>query len=94
MSYKTFEAASAVVKSALNRHGRFTNDQPGFLRLAAVVQQAAQAQGAAQIHVIIEPTGGYEQPLVRFALAQGWIVSLPNCARRSAGLLILTLSSQ
>ncbi len=78
MSYKTFEATSAVVKNGLTRHGRFSNDARGFARLAESVRQAAKAAGADTIQLIMEPTGGYEQPLARFALAQGWIVSLPN----------------
>ncbi len=78
ISYKTFDASSAVVKTALTRHGRFTNDDAGFSRLAEHVRAAAQAAQADTIQLIMEPTGGYEQPLARFALAQGWLVSLPN----------------
>ena len=78
MSYKTFEASSAVVKSVLTRHGHFSNDERGFARLAESVKAAAKAARADTIQLIMEPTGGYEQPLARFALAQGWIVSLPN----------------
>ncbi len=70
ISYKTFEATSAIVKTALTRHGRFSNDEQGFGRLAESVRAAAQAAGADTIQLIMEPTGGYEQPLARFALAQ------------------------
>ena len=31
-----------------------------------------------QIHLVLEPTGGYELGLVTFAHQQGWLVSLPN----------------
>ena len=30
------------------------------------------------LRLVLEPTGGYEQPLARWALKQGWLVSLPN----------------
>lgn len=78
---KTFEAASGPSKTEIRSHGRFSNDPAGFQRLAQVVTAAAQAVQAETIHLILEPTGGYEQPLARFALAQGWQVSLPNPAR-------------
>ena len=33
---------------------------------------------APTLHLVVEPTGGYELPLVAFAYEQGWAVSLPN----------------
>ncbi|MCL5994916.1 MAG: IS110 family transposase [Chloroflexi bacterium] len=57
--------------------GKFTNDQAGFGQLA----QALQDLKASAIHLVMEPTGGYEQLLARFAIAQGWRVSLPNPAQ-------------
>lgn len=78
ISYKTFQAASGVSKTALSPHGRFSNDAAGCARLAQVVTAAAQQAQTDTIHLILEPTGGYEQPLAHFALAQGWRVSLPN----------------
>jgi len=58
--------------------GKFTNDQAGFEQLAQALQSAMQNLGTTPIHLTIEPTGGYEQLLARFAIAQGWRVSLPN----------------
>lgn len=78
VSYKTLQAASGVDKTRLSKHGRFPNDPAGFARLADVVRAAAREAGAAGIHLVMEPTGGYEQRLARFALEQGWQVSLPN----------------
>jgi transposase len=53
--------------------GSFPNTPDGFLQLAALpsLQQAT-------IHLVLEPTGGYELALAHFALSQGWLVRLPN----------------
>jgi transposase len=54
--------------------GTFPNTPAGFAQLAARSALAA----APAIHLVLEPTGGYELPLAHFALQQGWQVSLPN----------------
>lgn len=43
---------------------------------AVVVRTAAAADET--IHLIVEPTGGYERGLVRYAHEQGWAVSVVN----------------
>jgi transposase len=57
--------------------GEFGNDTQGFAllaeRMAAVVPE-----GESVVHLVAEPTGGYEKALVAFAYEQGWQVSLPN----------------
>jgi transposase len=58
--------------------GEFTNAPAGFEQLAGRVRQALPAGPAERVHLIMEPTGGYELGLAAFALAQGWRVSLPN----------------
>jgi transposase len=58
--------------------GSFPNTPAGFAALAELLRQAQLARGSAQIHLILEPTGGYELPLARFALQQDWLISLPN----------------
>jgi transposase len=58
--------------------GEFTNAPAGFEQLAGRVRQALPAGRADRVHLILEPTGGYELGLAAFALAQGWRVSLPN----------------
>jgi len=57
--------------------GKFDNETTGFEQLAA---QVALLEPAATntVHLVIEPTGGYELALVAFAYEQGWQVSLPN----------------
>src|SRR5919206_2409294 len=54
--------------------GTFPNTHAGFAQLAALPVVVA----APTIHLVLEPTGGYELALAHFALAQGWQVSLPN----------------
>ena len=54
--------------------GTFPNTHEGFAQLAALPVVVA----APTIHLVLEPTGGYELALAHFALAQGWQVSLPN----------------
>jgi len=56
--------------------GRFSNDEFGFSQLAQnIAQYAPQGQ---LVHLILEPTGGYELTLVGYAYQQQWLVSLPN----------------
>jgi transposase len=58
--------------------GEFANHPEGFVRLQQALQAQQQQQGASQIHLVVEPTGGYELGLVAFAYEQEWAVSLPN----------------
>jgi transposase len=58
--------------------GKFANDASGFAALRQALLQQQAEQGASQIHLVVEPTGGYELALVAFAYEQGWLVSLPN----------------
>jgi transposase len=55
--------------------GPWANTPAGFAQLAASLAQHAPE---CLPHLCLEPTGGYEQALVHFALSQGWQVSLPN----------------
>ena len=58
--------------------GEFTNDQTGFVALAAQVAVQQAQRGAVAVHWIVEPTGSYELPLVSFAHEEGVSLSLPN----------------
>ena len=55
--------------------GSFSNDPSGFVALA---QQIGSCATASELHLVVEPTSGYELALVAFAYEQGWQVSLPN----------------
>jgi transposase len=65
-----------------NSDSGLTNLQEKVARLQQ--QDCAQAERgvphaiSASVHLILEPTGGYEQRLARFALKMGWTVSLVN----------------
>jgi transposase len=59
--------------------GRYTNNIKGFRKLERELHDTLGKDGKHhQIHLIVEPTGGYEQPLARYAIEKGWSVSLPN----------------
>lgn len=58
--------------------GAFPNTTEGFTSLAQALRECQVARSTQQIHLILEPTGGYELGLAGFALTQGWSVSLPN----------------
>jgi transposase len=57
--------------------GAFDNQPSGFEQLTAAIAKLGPVE-ASEIHLIVEPTGGYELALVAFAYEQGWQVSLPN----------------
>src|SRR5688572_14611215 len=74
MAAQTFDAA-VWRAGQTQRLGHFANTPDGFQACA----QALAAHGPAEaIWLIVEPTGGYEQGLVSFALEQTWQISLPN----------------
>jgi len=77
MSKASFESAVWMAGEAIEL-GKFTNDTSGFAALQQAVVREQARQGANQIHLVVEPTGGYELALVAFAYEQGWAVSLPN----------------
>jgi transposase len=58
--------------------GRFDNDASGWQELAAQVKAVAKAEHATELHLMLEPTGGYEAGLLTFAYQQGWLVTLVN----------------
>lgn len=74
--------ADLVAGAACGEHqsklGRYANNRQGWQRLQSKAVATAQAQGEQSIHLIIEPTGGYERGFVAFAHEQGWQVSLVN----------------
>lgn len=54
------------------------NTHEGFHELDTAVSTLRTDTDADEVHLVLEPTGGYELPLARFALAQDWRVSMPN----------------
>lgn len=58
--------------------GQFPNTKEGFQTIARKIEARRQHINATIVHLVMEPTGGYEQPFARFAIQQEWRVSLPN----------------
>lgn len=59
--------------------GKFPNTPNGFQAIERKIEKKRQKVDATIVHVVMEPTGGYEQPFAHFADQQeGWRVSLPN----------------
>jgi transposase len=81
------DVAQASLVSALWSDGQAIrlqdcpNTPAGFLALASQLEQAMQTAQASCVHVILEPTGGYELAFAAFALGQGCTVSRPNPAQ-------------
>ncbi len=57
------------------------NTLEGWQQLAAALIPCQVEEPEAVIHLVMEPTGGYEAALARFGLEQGWQVSLVNPAQ-------------
>jgi transposase len=68
---------AAVVAEDEVALGEFANDAAGFAALAERVAEVKPEEDAV-VHLVVEPTGGYELALVAFAYTQAWQVSLPN----------------
>lgn len=77
VSKATIDAAIQLEKS--QTIGCFKNNQKGFERLLKAVTKVQPADRV--VHLVLEPTGGYELRLVAWARQQGWRVSLPNPVR-------------
>jgi len=58
--------------------GKFPNTSEGFQAIERKIEKRREKINATIIHLVMEPSGGYEQPFAHFADKQGWRVSLPN----------------
>jgi transposase len=58
--------------------GTFTNNCKGFQSIQRKIEERSMNIDATVIHLVMEPSGGYEQPFAHFAHQAGWKVSLPN----------------
>lgn len=61
--------------------GTYPNTSDGFCAIGKKIEELLNATKAEFVHLVMEPTGGYEQPFAHFAFKQGWRVSLPNPLR-------------
>jgi transposase len=78
VSLEHLDVAYATTPSLRTLLGRFCNDAAGFAQLAVQVKALAEEQQGTTLHLVLEPTGGYEAALLSFAYAQGWLVTLVN----------------
>jgi len=58
--------------------GKFPNTPEGFQVIERKIEKRRKKIDATIVHLVMEPSGGYEQPFAHFADKQGWRVSLPN----------------
>jgi transposase len=77
MSKERFDGASCPERKAITL-GQYPNNDKGFEAMAQEVEPESASKQESVIHLIVEPTGGYEKELVAFAFERGWRVSLPN----------------
>lgn len=78
VSMEHLDVATATTPASRKVVGRVSNDAAGWEAMAAQVEQVAQSQQLTTIHLVMEPTGGYEEGLLYFAYAQGWRVTRVN----------------
>lgn len=77
MSKARFDVALCPEREATTL-GQYTNNEKGFQKMAKELVAEIKSNNETAVHLIVEPTGGYEKRLVAFAFDQGWRVSLPN----------------
>ena len=58
--------------------GTFANNPKGFQAIQREIEERSKSIDATVIHLVMEPSGGYEQPFAHFVHQAGWRVSLPN----------------
>ncbi len=78
VSQQTLEVALCPSREQVVALGSFANAPDDFEKLQGALHRALDTYRAREIHLVLEPTGGYEQPLALFAYRQGWKISLPN----------------
>lgn len=77
MSKAKFTAADGWQK-VIKDQGEWVNTPDGCSKFADTMEEGAKAHDTSMIHLIIEPTGGYEAQLVAEAYRRGWSVTQVN----------------
>jgi len=77
------DVATATTPASRKGVGRYGNDEKGWLAMAEAVDEVVKSRKPSDepitaIHLIVEPTGGYEEGLLYFAYTQQWLVTLVN----------------
>lgn len=78
VSQNTLAVCASTPDETMQPLETVANTPAGFAELATAVTVLCAETDADAVHLVMEPTGGYEQPLAVFALDQGWRISLPN----------------
>lgn len=68
----------AIYSEEATSLGQYSNNEQGFQKMTLDLMSKKPKDEKPSIHMVIEPTGGYEKRLLAFAFEQGWQVSLPN----------------
>lgn len=74
-SAKASFTTATVWAEQISYQGETANTPAGCASFAAAIEQQGKAVGAEVIHLVIEPTGGYEAQLVAQAYQRGWWVT-------------------
>jgi transposase len=77
VSKEKFTTATGWQK-VIKEQGEWVNTVSGCRNFADKMEQTAKELGSSQLHLIIEPTGGYEAQLVAEAYRRGWLVTQVN----------------
>ena len=77
MSKEKLTAATGWQK-AIKDQEEWVNTPDGCSQFADKMEEVAKRYGTALLHLIIEPTGGYEAQLVAEAYRRGWLVTQVN----------------
>lgn len=83
VSLEHLDIAFATRPTSRHTLGRYGNHAAGWLALATAVEELQQQglttdEATPAVHLMVEPTGGYEAGLLYFAYQQGWLVTLVN----------------
>ena len=71
-------AAGSIWNEQYSYHNKHKNSEQACTDFIAAMEKLQQEKGAEAIHLIIEPTGGYEAELVSQAYQRKWRVTLVN----------------
>ena len=58
--------------------GSHENEEEGYKLFGQAVEERKEAEGAEQVHLVLEPTSGYELGLALYGYKKGWLVTKPN----------------
>jgi transposase len=71
-------AAATVWQEQTKYLGKEKNTEAGCQAFTTRIIEQQQACGAQQVHLLVEPTGGFEAELVATAYRCGWLVTVVN----------------